>query len=652
MDTQNNDTHRRQTLGPTNVVVGWILDIFWPLIPVFKMLNVVCKVCVVYALAVAFTGVYRLVLWISRTPAQVTMNVTVFVTKLFHRLVLLVHWPIEKLVELMFMEPEPEPIPLTWTETLLEGLETKIRSILPVVAMITQSVVVYIVGSFIASYLLYRLTKKPVKTLVMRSRGVYVGEAMREGSQFVPVKSIPPGQVSIMKSGLLTDSHIGYGLRVHDCLVTPAHVADLEKTFVLANRGVKVLFTPTTRIPSRVIPDLVYIPVEPSIWARLGATAVKMQRGVPKLANQVTCTGLPGATTGLLRSTTRMGVYSYSGSTLPGMSGAGYFVGNCCFGMHTGNIAGENVGIASSLIMREWRCIYKGESSPDFVDTSVPIVKKTWDDVEIDAAATKAWLEDEDFWEDRVANWGQKSFAENAFITEETVVKQQGNDGEEKVYRTTVVPSDLTQRVSLLEQAMAKVGLVKCAQCDEVFVGKTLEQHKKDHAVRHPCEQCDMVCLTVEKLSRHVKEFHSRVECDRCSTVCKNMDKLANHRKNCKAVGDVQLMEVPSSSTHPRTPLVETHPQVPVAEEVKESAFAIDSRKLVKNSPFLGQRQPSRTKNSKRSQSGSSLKVASPHSPSQGEMLSQILTSQKSMQESFERFLQVMVGQVSVTKQN
>lgn len=57
-----------------------------------------------------------------------------------------------------------------------------------------------------------------------------------------------------------------------------------------------------------------------------------------------------------------MGLLSYSGSTVPGMSGAAYIKNKEVYGMHMGATCDENVGVAAVIIYRELREIVLGES--------------------------------------------------------------------------------------------------------------------------------------------------------------------------------------------------------------------------------------------------------------------------------------------------
>nr|QZZ63362.1 hypothetical protein [Leuven Sobemo-like virus 3] len=552
-------------------------------------------------------------------------------------------WPVDVVTKKItdFVYPPIPPKPPTITEKLLEGVEQyyvhawELLQSLPVLHLSIVAATVLIV------WLLWRFVSKHFVRMVMRTRGVYVGESMREGSKFTPALT-PMGQVAIMQPGLLTDNHVGYGLRVGNVLVVPGHVLATLDSPILSYNGRKIMVSLRGRVSSRVMPDLEYIMLDDTTWTRIGVPKVRSMKDTPKLAISVTCTGLCGQSVGLLRKSTRLGLMIYMGSTLPGMSGAGYYVNGHCYGIHNGVLGNDNVGVSMGLIRRELKSLYRGET-PTMEEQEIVAQGpakatrvKTWDDLEIDRNVDDVWGGEEDELEELENRWSRNLGFDHEsapLVRQETVtLLGQGTNENTQVYQTTVVPVGLAQleaRVARVEQTIRDVGFTKCSDCSGVFVGITLEQHKRIHK-KHICQQCSFVGKTAESLAEHIRGMHVKYPCDHCNVVCRTEAKLLNHRKECK-VAPTESLEMKEIVTG-------------------ESAFPADHRKLVKTAPFLGAPKVQRKKIGKNSLNSSPPSTSNHPSPSLEVILSAILQSQKNMEQYFAKLPHNTVGQNLATQ--
>lgn len=586
-----------------------------------------------YLMAIVVSVVYRIARILIQTPADVVAWFISVTDKLIVFLARMVTWPVDAVIRYMayVINPPPPPKPVTVADVARSWAD-EVIGFLYSLPLLHVSIIASMV---LVAWVLWRFLRHGLVRTVMRTRGVYVGESMREGSKFMAAK-IPSGQVTIMRPGLLTDNHVGYGLRVGNALVVPSHVLSNLDNPILCYNGKKVMVSVVGKVMSRMMPDLEYIMFDDTTWTRIGVPKVRAMKDTPKISVSVSCTGMNGQSVGLLRKSTRQGLMVYMGSTIPGMSGAGYFVNGHCYGIHNGVLGNENVGISISLITRELRCLYRGET-PTLEEQELVAQApgratklKTWDDIALEKTIADVWGGDEDELEELEERWArnvQLSFNQESIplVRQETVLTGQSPDEPQIVYRTTVEPaglSDLENRVAKVENVIRELGVTKCSECTGLFVGVTLDQHKKIHK-RHVCLQCSFVGKTAEILEAHVKETHVRYPCDHCGVVCRSELKLLNHRKECK-VAPVESVEM--------------------KELTGESAFPSDHRKLVKTAPFLGVPKVQRKKNGKSSLNSSLPSTSNRPFPSQEETLYQILQSQKSMQVCFEKLQQSLAG--------
>lgn len=141
-----------------------------------------------------------------------------------------------------------------------------------------------------------------------------------------------------------------------DFLVLPAHVV---AACCVASGGETVHVKGTQSIQAvsckdviDLATDLVAIPITKDLASRIGIPVVAIQRSLQEnRGEQVAIRGLDGkGTVGLLKHSQDYGLVEYSGTTLNGYSGSGYYAGNRLVGIH--NRGGSvNGGFSASYVM-------------------------------------------------------------------------------------------------------------------------------------------------------------------------------------------------------------------------------------------------------------------------------------------------------------
>lgn len=199
-----------------------------------------------------------------------------------------------------------------------------------------------------------------IKRVQLRRRGLVVtGEAMNEGSSFV-ISPAPSHVVEIMRPGLLIDDLVGLGSRVMDWLVLPGHVyqeAGGDEGIIL--RGPKT----QEKIPLRAVhkqslmySDVVYVKVPITVWSALGVSRVAAAARV-RDPTAATTWGHLGKTVGMVGRMSDSEFLMYSGSTVPGYSGASYMstATGSWIGMHIGAVQAKttNVGVRADILEME-----------------------------------------------------------------------------------------------------------------------------------------------------------------------------------------------------------------------------------------------------------------------------------------------------------
>lgn len=223
----------------------------------------------------------------------------------------------------------------------------------------------------------------------IKERPVFKGECQQPGSAMLQGQPKPPCQVDIYEVGFLTDTFLGHAVRLSSHLIVPRHVVEGRREIVMAANGTKYPLG-EEKISSRIFPDIVYYTIPTSVWSEMKIQSARPVKKLPDTA-VVTCSGKPGASTGMLKKLPIMGMYKYTGSTMNGSSGSAYMSGNLWFGIHTGVVNGtENVGSASTFLAQEIQKIessspiYQGESpnKEDMAEYATYGNKTVWTDLD------------------------------------------------------------------------------------------------------------------------------------------------------------------------------------------------------------------------------------------------------------------------------
>lgn len=187
-------------------------------------------------------------------------------------------------------------------------------------------------------------------------------EALREGSLFEP-GTTPGYQVPVLDIGLFSNETIGYGLRLEDYLIVPTHVLESvqwPQNELAIGCGKRVMLLDMERYQDPLF-DVSYFRLTPAQWAMLGASKGSFVNDVASDGTRVWCVGKRGKSHGLLKQSSS-GMYVYTGSTVPGMSGAAYEGPGGVLGMHVGASGTENLGISSVYLWRRQELLFQEES--------------------------------------------------------------------------------------------------------------------------------------------------------------------------------------------------------------------------------------------------------------------------------------------------
>lgn len=408
-----------------------------------------------------------------------------------------------------------------------------------------------------------------LRTTIWKMRGIktnsYRGEAMRTGSVFSTADT-PLGQIAIKEPGLLVSSHIGYGLRVGNVLVTPTHVLSDRATVMLEYRGAKILANVSGAIGSAILHDVAYVMLPTALWSQLGCRNVKTAETTSSLGQQVSCTGVRGRSVGTLLKSKHVGIHTYTGSTLPGMSGAAYAAADgTVLAMHTGTTGENNIGVSMVAMRKEVLQIFKGESSEDFMEDQMMYGKthKSWNDASIDELIRQKqqanFHDDEEgagyftkmlkrrgaesaplitvaltpeqkeaaYRKELTAlqnKFGYVTIAQHSDGTETSVVeKQQLNSG------IDFVVVMLSEKLQSLTQRMTDVESVTQQLLEaEGRVDKPTVEEPKKLVVSLAAED-----LNSEKVSEPSLEI-PKYQCG-CGVICRNEQRFANHVSQCRS---------------------------------------------------------------------------------------------------------------------
>lgn len=187
-------------------------------------------------------------------------------------------------------------------------------------------------------------------------------EAMRDGSNFEPGRK-PSCQVPVWEVGVFSDTLIGYGLRMEDYLVIPSHVmASVEWPVneLAVGEGKRKMLLEMERFVDPMF-DVSFFYLEADHWATLGVSKGSFVDSVVPDGTRAWCTGKSGRSQGVLKQSSP-GMYVYTGSTEPGMSGSAYESQGGILGMHVGAGGTNNLGISSVYLWRRQELLVQEES--------------------------------------------------------------------------------------------------------------------------------------------------------------------------------------------------------------------------------------------------------------------------------------------------
>jgi hypothetical protein len=541
--------------------------------------------------------------------------------------------------------------------TIWEFLKDSIISLdfLQIVVLITG-----VTSASVGAYYLMRESRNRVVRLVRQSRGI-VFESIKEGSVFFKAE-IPKFQVAVMKPGLLKDVHVGFGVRYFDYLVVPTHVlseADTgEGTLLLSGTKSKVI-VPLAPLVSRVHDDLSYLFLTEKTWSLLGT---QNPSWVGKHENtHVSCTGLNGSSSGSLRKMKITWMVTYSGSTIPGMSGAAYHSGRKIHGIHTGVAGSYNTGIAASLIRAEMKFICVGEATPDTND-DVPVPRHL-QYYNRDPANIPIWRELDAF--DDIKDRYQDEWVRGAEVDYDYQLKDWDYDGESRKKKSqkpsfklspegggirvepqagssdpsilSVVTTDDLRFLQFLRRSQVPARLNRLENVVASLVSGVKDPRPRPFSpdiqkVSPPPRVTprptpafptpEPVTESLKNPSEIQPEVQVRYPCRFCSTQCKTEESRSRHEKSHKK---------------------------------NESAVPHDTGvkgKSIKTASFLERRQSSQRKNGKQSSQSSKSLTRSAHSQPQEASQSPLMLSQKSIEQLANALAKALDGRSSATRRN
>lgn len=531
--------------------------------------------------------------------------------------------------------PEPVPVPvvpMTYSKKIEEKIDALIlninnwpEAVLGIIyrAFALQNYLLnLVVGGIISLTVVYFISKIVIRKLCKLYRSAhgcvdFRGEAMMPGSKFTP-SEVPQYQASIFAPGILTKTFLGYGIRYKNILCVPEHVIKGLSAIGIGGAQGKTALVDAVPIPSRLVNDLVYIPLGDAVWATIGVTQFKYTNP-PLIAAIVNCCGPKGYSTSTVQPSTNQFMLHYRGSTECGMSGAAYYNCGTVHGMHIGYTSSQNLGISIHVICKEINSMSWGESNEELNGT-LPQgpVTNSWNidaidqtlkahskvslaDIEEQNSRNKvSWNDDEDFDdEEYLRKRGYTQHQESTTLParrrvfrvsnvkvqgqglEETTINLATTSVEEKEetpVRLGDIVRDLSRRIVLLENKVFP-NMVECKDCGG---------HVNDIKV-------------------HVKNTHGVIKCNLCKSTFLSMRSLEQHvaMKHAKVTTDIEM-------------------------DVLESAIPDDSKNRVTVS-FLGSPKNSAPKKSKNSKNISKSPVARRSSPSQEENQKDILESLKNI---------------------
>lgn len=418
---------------------------------------------------------------------------------------------------------------------------------------------VFLVTTLSMLSVLWRIFKRDAQRVILTLRGVgcYTGEAYLPGSEFVP-HEIPNSQVPLYAAGVLMDTFLGYGVRMSDVLVLPNHLisAARGKQLIAVGVGGKKILLNCKVFPSTKLSDIAYMPLTAAVWTNLGTRKATIQP-VNATLNPVSICGPKGLSTGQLHRTKMFGLVNYTGSTLPGYSGAGYYYNGALAGVHLGTTNQSNIGITANVINRDISSSIVAEASVaasvSSISTSTTSSEYGWDDrydsndslesvyseyMEDPDARTKTydeWFEDKYGAQERHVSGVNSRISKEQFASELLTVGKQdpelrkallavarsfarvskgnvtvtGHSDDEQVFQLDVQEDPLEKRIRDLEKRVQDLeALLKTPAQPAVKPKKEVVPPKVNP---HKCGFCNRTFVTVAALQQHSIAVHGKI---------------------------------------------------------------------------------------------------------------------------------------------
>lgn len=190
------------------------------------------------------------------------------------------------------------------------------------------AVAAFLVGGVaVARKFARRVGRPPIKVdpMCVAPEGLVPGSALMEGGR------LPACQVQVLVERSGVQYIVGSGIRIENYLVTPAHNFHSGMKSFISN-GDKVI--PITSVELHLAPDLVAYELSEKDWSQLMVSKAKLAP-LNRSANvSITSACDSKYSISELKVGDLLGRCIYTGSTMPGFSGAAYMNGNSCVGMH------------------------------------------------------------------------------------------------------------------------------------------------------------------------------------------------------------------------------------------------------------------------------------------------------------------------------
>lgn len=482
------------------------------------------------------------------------------------------------------------------------------------------------------------------RKMVWRFRGIRY-ESMMANSDFNDGPK-PMCQVSVFVPGLLLDTFNGYGIRVENLLVTPRHVVKNHNQLILQGNHKGKIQVDIKPIMSQEMEDLVYIPVPEGVWAALATTKAKFQDKIVS-RNMVTCTGEKGFSNGIAQLCNVAWMLTYSGSTVPGMSGAAYMdVHQRVFGIHQGASLRNNVGVSADLIRMETSMIRVPESTADTnVDTAEQLFANRISNADARLINHKRNVVEfyrrnemnPDSWANQAEEIEQFSKFEPEAV-ETKVVQTETYNMPKRMRPTSFVPGGYTY---------SEHGNGLGEQMLNIIKGDDLEFLRELRRVKI----IDIVMKTVSKVKANVDEISKlnaslalshRFKCKDCANIFVRFGDLMSHKEKC-----------------PAKPILVSSDKPTLAQIVKtvqpESAIPSDTGavgKVVNTQGFHEKKQVLAKPKLKISTLSSKLSGKKRKSQSQEDFQFQMVQSQRNIEKLLSVLVATTAGQSSAPKPN